>query len=431
MTPFEKANIRKIFFFFPYHTIGGVPVLFLRMAHALVGGYPELHISLIDYPDGYMARNVTDSRLKILHLVPGKKIIIDDDSVCVMQSLPLWRLPEEISFGNGTRLLFWHLHPFNISPGSHWLSPQQDSFSLSLIIRKMLFAAQRQKLRKLVEECFRCQGIVFMDRANLEGVRLATGAHIDVATFVPVPGSDSIIDLGERLKPAVPLRCAWIGRLEDFKIPILSYTLKRIAAYATNRNCPVEFHIIGDGEEADQLVMFAKELKNQFFSVIFHGTVPLERLDMVLVEHVDLLFAMGTAALEGAKLAIPVVLLDFSYTQLTADYQYRYLFDSEEYTLGSMITDRHYCAGNSSLELILDDARGSEYEKLAMKTRSYYRQYHSLDSVLKLFASAVISTKLTFSIVRRLRLAELDLPMRVIYALKRVLTGFDYHIPSE
>lgn len=407
-----------------------MPVLFLRIADALLDSYPELCISLIDYPDGYMAKNASDQRLEILPLIPGQKIVIPNDAVCVMQSLPLWRIPPEISFGDETRLLLWHLHPFNIAPGAHWLYPKQNRFSPALLLRKALFSAQRKKLRNLVEECHQYRGLIFMDRANLDGLKLATGAHIDGPVFVPVPSSDVMGEPVNRAVPESPLKCAWIGRLEDFKIPILSYTLERVAAYATTRNCPIVFHIIGSGEQAEEITAFARSLESQFFSVICHGNIPLSQLDTFLANNIDLLFAMGTAALEGAKLAIPVVLLDFSYSPLIGDYKYSYLFDTKDFSLGSLITDVHYHQGNTSLESIFDDLINS-YSGLSIKTKSYCLDRHSMENVLKRFVSAACDTQLTFGLVSKLKLACLDLPMRIIYAFRRLLTGFDYHVSSK
>jgi hypothetical protein len=407
-----------------------VPVLFLRVAHALLDSYPELCISLIDYPDGYMARNATDRRLEILPLIPGHKIDISNDSVYVMQSMPLWRIPPEISFDQETRLLFWHLHPYNISPGAHWLLPEQNGLSLTLLLRRILFSAQRKKLRDLVEECHRHQGIVFMDRANLDGIKRATGACIDDPIFVPVPSLDVAFEGATRHFPSVPLHCAWVGRLEDFKTPILTYTLARVADYAILRNRPIIFHVVGSGSQAAEIASLGEGLNHRVFSVICHGAIPLEQLDTFLMENVDLLFAMGTAALEGAKLGIPVALLDFSYSPLNGDYLYHYLFDSRDYTLGTPITDAHYSEGNTSLESMLDDLLNS-YSELSEKTRSYFIEHHSVSSVLKFFVSAACSTEFTFKTVSKLKLADLDTPMRVVYSLRHMLTGFEYRIPSK
>jgi hypothetical protein len=430
LSPFEKAKINKIVFFFPYRGVGGVPVLFLRVANALLCSYPTLCISLIDYPDGYMASNAADKRLEIIPLIPGQKIAIPNDSVCIMQSLPLWRIPLEISFGPETRLLLWHLHPFNIVPGAHWLWPKQKSLSLQLLMRKALFSVQRRKLRNLIEECQHHHGIVFMDQANCDGVKLATGACIDAPVFVPVPSSDVAFEQPTRHVPSVPLHCAWVGRLEDFKIPILTYTLARVAEYAVLRNRPIVFHVVGAGSQAAEIALLGEHLKNRIFSVICHGAIPLEQLDTFLIENIDLLFAMGTAALEGAKLAIPVALLDFSYSPLNGDYIYHYLFDSRNYTLGSPITDANYSQGNSSLESMLDDLINS-YPELSNKTRSYFIEHHSVESVLKLFVSAVCNTKFTFGTVIKLKLACLDLPMRIIYLLRHMFSGFEYRISSK
>lgn len=428
--PFNDAGIRRIVFFFPYHGVGGVPVLFLRIATALLELYPELHISLIDYPDGYMARNRADQRLELLPYTKGNTVRIPDDAVFVLQSMPLWRLPREISFGEGTRLLLWHLHPFNISPGVHWFNRDWDGFSLNLILRKMFFAGQRRQFRRFVEECHSRRGLIFMDRSTLDGLRLTTAARIDDPVFVPVPCGAPLFGPSERTPSADPLRCAWVGRLEDFKIPILAYTLERTAAYASARNRQVIFHVVGSGQQEGEIAALGQRLKSSGCSVVCHGSMTTEQLDVFLDTDVDLLFAMGTAALEGAKLGIPVVLLDFSYNTLRGDYEYRFLFDTVEYSLGSLITDVHYRLGNTSLESMLDEL-DCHYEELSEKTISYFRDNHSLDGVVSRFVAAACDSRLDYGTVTRLGLAGHDMVMRIVYPLKRMLSGFDYHFPFE
>jgi len=429
---FEARGIREIMFFFPYRGIGGVPVLFLRLAHALAQRHPDVQLGLIDYPDGYMSRHVNDERIEIITLEPGKKIIVDDGAVVVLQSLPLWRLPGELAFQPGVRFLLWHLHPFNIAPGSHWLTYGGASPSLPFRLKSILFASQRRKLRKLVEACHQHNGLVFMDGANLDGVRVATAARITNPVYVPVPGSaDTTNQEHAHMKPSTPFRCAWVGRLEDFKIPILVYSMQRVASYSEKVGRPVVFHVVGDGKDVAEILRLRDKLNSSLFTVVVHGVLPLNELDAFLLKYVDLLFAMGTAALEGAKLGLPVVLLDFSYTQITGDYLYRYLFDSQTYTLGSPIKDSNYLTGNKSLEGIMEQLGGDEYATCAERTQRYYLMNHGMESVLGKFIDAVSKTEFTYSMVRRSGLQRPDVPMHLLYTLKNLLSGQDYHISSS
>ena len=48
---------------------------------------------------------------------------------------------------------------------------------------------------------------------------------------------------------------------------------------------------------------------------------------------------MGTAALEGAKLGIPTILLDISYKSIKSEYNYRWLYERDGKTLGDNINE--------------------------------------------------------------------------------------------
>ena len=51
-----NSTKKNLYFFFPYRGVGGVPVLFLRLANYLEK-LDLYNIFLIDYQDGYMANN--------------------------------------------------------------------------------------------------------------------------------------------------------------------------------------------------------------------------------------------------------------------------------------------------------------------------------------------------------------------------------------
>ena len=91
-------------------------------------------------------------------------------------------------------------------------------------------------------------------------------------------------------------------------------------------------YVIGDGD-CESIVKSFKPRKG--LEIRFLGTI-VTNLDEILLEH-DVVFAMGTSALEAAKLGIPSVLMDASYYEFPKDYRYRWLFESEEYVLGYML----------------------------------------------------------------------------------------------
>lgn len=416
----------KVIFFFPYRGIGGVSVLFLNLARKLIRMYPSLKIALIDYPDGYMAQNCQDSDIEVWPLRKGEPIIIPGDSVFVMQSSPMWRFPPELSFAKTSRFLLWHLHPLNIVSGSFWGRQRGDMFPGIWWMKFLLTLPRRKKLRKLLELCHQKNTLVFMDGANSDMAQHANGCVLQNPRYLPVPSGQSVMAARTSTLDDNKLRCAWVGRLEDFKIPILLYTIERLANYAIKKHKRISFDVIGSGSEKSAVAECAARLSNHSFKVKMLGQMDNDSVGDYLKNSTDILFAMGISALDGARVGIPVVLLDFSYEPIKRDYVYKYLYQSERFILGSPITENHYCKGNDSLESILENL-GSSYTKVAEKTLAYYKTMHAPDFVSSSLMNVLNETTLHFSDIESNGLLVNDPLSRIYYAL----AGIDCRIPSH
>jgi hypothetical protein len=137
-------------------------------------------------------------------------------------------------------------------------------------------------------------------------------------------------------------------------------------------------HIIGDGPQADVIRRLGVEHPN--FRLIYAGALSGVLRDDYLVQHVDALAAMGTAALDGGILGIPTVLLDVAYATITGDYKFRWLFETTEYVLGDLIGPGSFSPNNTSLDNIIGELC-AHYELVSDKTYEYVASHHSLNVV--------------------------------------------------
>ena len=76
--------------------------------------------------------------------------------------------------------------------------------------------------------------------------------------------------------------------------------------------------------------------ENKFFAVEFHGNLKYKNLINLLNNSVDLSFAMGTSALDSAKIGIPTVLVDYSFKKIK-NYKFRWIFDTQNFDLAHEI----------------------------------------------------------------------------------------------
>ncbi len=373
-------------FYFPYRGVGGVPTLFLRLARALRWQY---QIYLADYADGYMASHLPDG----VHL-----IAVDQNpqfppvATYVFQAFLPWRFPFLHAVGADAKFLFWTLHPKNFDPSIFNDQHRHRALAGFAAIMNQLAAPRKAALSAFLRFLIDRRAVIYQDRESIRSTQEMLGMRIDAPRFLPVPLEATALRKNN-LTPNTPLCCAWVGRLCDFKYPILLHLIERLRGVAAAVR-PVHLLVVGDGEFAPAVAEAARLSQGEAYRIELLGNVNEAELSSLLVERVDFLFAMGTSALEGARLGIPVLLTDYSYAQITGLYRFDFLFNNTGYCLGEQIGATHIepC---SSLENTL--ARGVEqYAALAQASYDYWHDHFSLDSVLAGFEAALADSIATF-----------------------------------
>ena len=409
-------------------------MLFLRLAIAMKRARPELRVALVDYPDGYMARNLADPDIEFIALTPNNSIRLQDSDTLVIQSVPLWRLPEELQVSANSKILMWHLHPLNILSPSRRPDINRQTFlgGISAILRDILYFGQLRQCQQLLTLAHENHGLIFMDQENCDVACQLNNVQLSDPTFVPVPSLEPQLKWPKRVAHEGELNVGWVGRLEDFKLPILFHTVDRLERICRETGRSIIFHIAGDGPGLDALKVREKRLRGvgSKLQLYLDGVIPAEKLDQWLCERVQILFAMGTAALDGAKNTIPTVLLDFSYSQINGDYVYRFLTATEGYTLGRLIKMEQLQPGNTSLEEILKSVEASPTE-LGHAARSYFETNHSLDKVTEKFQSALDDCEFTGAKVEAGRLRRPDLILSIYLYLRLFLGLSSFRIPNR
>ncbi len=373
-------------FFFPYHEVSGVPMLFARMAGSLAGAGTA--VDVIDYADGYMARALSGvPGVRLRRFEDGEPVTVGSDTLLVMQSILPATIRTELRPDDRTRVLFWTLHPMNlvqsVMPFDAVRHLQMRYAWFHGLCRATVLRGLTARLRALVNAMHSRQSIAFMDGETLDvtsdrlGLALSDPLFLPVAC--PVPERNLCAGRGRR----GPFNLGWLGRLSDFKIHILLRTLERASAHAARTRQPIVFHIIGDGPEAGRIA--AGRFEHEWFSIVRPGVLIGDALSDYFIERIDLLTAMGTSALEGARLGVPTVLLDFSYGPVPASYRFGWLHETDRYTLGRVIDHRMLEPGNDSLGNLIEAVRRSPAAG-STQAYEYCRDHHALAAVGRRFA---------------------------------------------
>ena len=380
--------MNKFSFFFPYHDVSGVPVLFVRLAKSLADRGADVEV--IDYPDGYMARTlVARPNLRVVAFADGVPTRVGRDRLLVMQSILPSTIRSELRPDPETNLLFWTLHAMNfvqtIVPSRLGRDIQARHLWITRATGATFMRRFARQMASFVRSLHERGSLMFVDGATYRATCEALGITISDPVFVPTPCPVGPVNPSASAALHSPIAAAWVGRLGDFKVPILLHTLERLSQDARRRQKSVRFTIVGDGPQKGEI--YAERFAHEYFSVAYRGTLGAQDLDRFLGQDVDILFAMGTSALEGAKLGVPTVLLDVAYGPVPDGYVFKWLFDSTLFGLGSLIRLQPLEPSNTSLSHIMD-ALIADRPALSATTHRYCLENHSMDSVLTRFAAA-------------------------------------------
>lgn len=392
----------SICFYFPYLEDSGVPVLFYRIANEIAQSNPKIKISIIDYEGGVMWRNVLNLG-NIIKIKFEDKVHISppSNSILVMQPIIPYYWPKELVLDEKQKLFFWNLHPQNLTPSflpfpflrnlqftKFWVYKSASVFFPNLLSR----------LRTFVNTLVYHDALVFMDKTNLEFTEKYLFLEIGKRDYLPVPAVISYESkhVNKKSVHAVVHFC-WIGRLCDFKSHILVYSILKLNEIANHfLEKKFEFHIVGDGPFLNYI---KKKLRNcTNVDIKFYGSIPHQQIDDFLSNNVDILMAMGTSALEGAKLGIPTFLLDISTNSISNDYVFRMLYDTKEYDLGHYIDKSDFFENNTTLINYLKDIF-YDYELHSKKSFEYFLSNHHIGSVKNLFIEKVNKSTLTYEMI--------------------------------
>lgn len=384
-------SFKSIVFYFPHHCIGGVSVLFLRLAEYLSSTHA---IFVADYSDGYMARNLPYG-VGLIRIDKGDPF--PSDSVFVFQSFLPWRFPYLSKVDMNSRVLFWNLHPKNFDPSIFNENIDNKVFSSIARIINGLAVFRRKKIRNFANYLLERDALAVMDRENARTTGEIIGRNLESLEFLAVPTSRMRL-IKKHCANVGVINCAWVGRIADFKYRILEHLIVRLSK-ASSLVGPLRLIVIGDGEYASYIREVASSRQCRDFQVEFVGELSTSVLPNYLVDNVDLIFSMGTSALEGASLRIPVFLTDYSFNKITKNYRFSLLFENSGYCLGEEIAYRHF-EKESSLENSLREVM-LDYDKYSARCYEYWENNFSMEKVAPKFLTRCSETSATFGEMNR------------------------------
>ncbi|HIF9514543.1 TPA: hypothetical protein ACX6SS_002894 [Photobacterium damselae] len=162
----------------------------------------------------------------------------------------------------------------------------------------------------------------------------------------------------------------WLGRVDDdFKVWPLIELLNNLESLGNE----TEFNIIGSGNAINKILA-----DDYSFKVNKLGFMEYGEMEDILNKNAGLVFAMGTSALEGAKMGIPTILVSPLRKGETGG-SYRYTFHSKGFSLGEFKGVAVYpVQPNFTLEYLLNNYHKNSNtvsEKSYCYSKNFSRDY--------------------------------------------------------
>lgn len=386
----------KIYFCFPYRGVGGISLLFLRIAEELESkNLAETY--LIDYSDGFMSKNMKSNASTLVEYSDEEDLVIPNEAVVVFQSMTPWSIFPRLEISNEAKVLFWNCYPFNLVP----LLPgfrkiMQRNVSLSRFLFSSLLFHYRKTMVEFTNFLISGSSLVFQDRVNVEVTEEYLDIEIENPVFLAVP-SKEVPQVVHKPEPDIlknGLRIIWIGRVVDFKYFTLLRFLQDIDDLQPDLNFPIKITLMGSGDYMDLLLRNASKL--EALSIEYIKEIDPSNIDNFLMKEADMLIAMGTSALEGAKLGIPTLLLDIAHRSVPKGYKYTWFHEREGLVLADIFRESDVELGNESLEKLINELI-NDYPRLSVKALKHFQLNHSLEEVAQKMLDFSTKSKISWS----------------------------------
>ena len=182
-----------------------------------------------------------------------------------------------------------------------------------------------------------------MDYTGPKTLNEVLGLSIDPEQYFPVsvevPSSNYFLQ--RQYNPKVnEIRISYVGRSVSWKNNSIKKILDDIKQLSLAQNIIINI-VVDDKEDFEEFIK-TRNYTSENLKVNIYENIPLSELEQFLIDNADLHFGMGTAALDGARMGIPTVLIDGSYKAFPIPYSYKWLYQTKNYCLGNLIQSNYF-----------------------------------------------------------------------------------------
>lgn len=366
-----------ICFYWADKGVGGVPVEYSILINNICR---DVKVKLFANKDGFLLNHIKDKSLIDIYFIEDITIkdlsnLIYPEDVLVITTFHEFIYRCEID----CRILFWNVFPTTL-----------------ISINKLSLFFNRRACQKMFDVMFDKSGIVFMDRTGVENAKINQISIRKKIPYFPVIVEDMPCKYTPPILLEKLLRIVYVGRAINWKVFPMLKIIKDIEK--TEFVNKIQITIITDNKiNFKHLLGYDSDLK-----IIFVENLTRSELNSYLLHNCDLYIGMGTSCLDAAKMGIPSVLADYSYSPFPDNYRYTWLYNTNGYCLADLAEKKQISPYDFYLRDLLDDIfiKGISLSTYSEKSYLYVKSKHSIENVRTLFIDYCQNTHLKTSDLR-------------------------------
>ena len=318
----ENRFKSKLTIYNPTPYFGGASILFLRIFKKFREN--NIDVVVIDYYDGFIASRSSAYDENIIKVSKDLKLnasyegLEDRAFLCTTTQLCSLKSFCHINKIN-PKVFMWVVHPFEAS-----ISFIPFGITVATVfglhfakLYTSFFPIRKHFLKKLMLDGIKKNYIHFMDGSCFDtSCYFLTVNREDIkSSLLPIPAeAERELQWRGFDEKKGFLHICYFGRVEDFKIGPLLGLILELEKIHTKNKFGIKLTIIGGGRDLEKVSDFVKTSIS--YNVVFKGVMENKAAKIWMSENIDVLFAMGTAALDGSSIGIPTVLLNPTYCNL-------------------------------------------------------------------------------------------------------------------
>ena len=298
-----NRNRKKIVFYFPWEEYSGGPIYLASLANEMARDN-KYEIYYTDYQNGLSNKMLSPTVKKLTVSREDFSIKMDNDIITIIT--PIYWANQLPKLHPKSKILFVNWHNCCIP-----------------VLKKEYSNKYIDNFLKIVGET---NSVFFCDYAHWQAQN--TKNIVFKQNYVPIIAPIKKQRLVKKnIVSEKEINIGVLGRICLDKIFSIINLLDNLSKLETNLS--KNLYIIGDGKYKNKIDIS----KYPDINIIFCGKVINKDLDKILLDKIDILFAMGTSILESAALGIPSVIMPHNIKSISCD-SYAYLHNSKDYLLG-------------------------------------------------------------------------------------------------